>query len=554
VSLSRRTFLQGAGALAFPGLASWPVAAWADRAPRSVRDHGARGNGTISDTAAIQAAIDAAAPGGVVLFPPGDYVSGTLRLRDRLVLKLEAGATLIASADDADFDPHERLGYDTFADRETTDFSFALLQGRRLQHVSIVGPGRIDGNRRSRGGPKPIALKQCRHVTIRDVTLDNAPNYNISLLGCDHVDIRGVTIRNGYADGIDPDCCRYVRIAGCRVESRDDAIVLKSSLALGARRSTEYVVVTDCDLVNVRNGLKIGTESSGDFRNIVFRNCTLSGRAEFWKPYPIDIRPFPSAGISLQNVDGGRLEDVVVTGITMMNVRAPIFVRLGERGWGQTVPAAGTLTRIMLSNIVATGAEWTSSIMGVPGRDVSDIALGDIRISGKGGGDATLVTRPVPEREREYPDAARFRNLPSYGLYCRHVRRLRVERTSLTVDDADPRPALILDDVREATVKSFAATAPSDGGPVAWLRSSRDCLLDGIRSPEAETLARLSGAETARVRIAAEAPGRAQRVVLLDPEVSSTALRGQDVVISKSGSEGRRSAGADAGRPRRTAD
>jgi hypothetical protein len=548
VTLSRRVFLGGVGVFTASCLVSWPRRAWTAPAPRSIRDHGARGDGKANDTAAIQAAIDAAAPGGVVFFPPGDYLSGTLRLRERLVLKLAAGATLVASPEDADFDPHEKLDYDSFADRETTDFSFALLQGRRLQHLSIIGPGRIDGNRRSRGGPKPIALKQCRHVTIRDVTLENAPNYNISLLGCDDVDIRGVTIRNGYADGIDPDCCRRVRITGCRVESRDDAICLKSSLALGVRRSTESVVVTDCDLVNVRNGLKIGTESSGDFRNVVFQNCTLSGRAEIWKPSLLDVRFFPSAGVSIQNVDGGRLEQVVVSGITMMNVRAPIFVRLGARGWGQAVPAAGALTKITISDLVATGAEWTSSIMGVPGRDVSDIALSDIRITGKGGGDAALVSRPVPERDREYPDAARFRNLPAHGLYCRHVTGLRVERTTLTVDESDARPALILDDVRSATVKDLAATAPSDGGPVAWLRSTRDCLLDGIRSPKAQTLARVSGGETARVQVVAGAAGSAPQVVLLDPDVDATALRTRGAVTAKSGSDGRRTAGADPGR------
>jgi polygalacturonase len=96
-----------------------------------VRDHGARGDGKAKDTAAIQAAIDAAAPGGVVFFPSGDYLSGTLRLRSRLRLRLAAGATLIASPDDADFDPCETLDYEPFADRETSDFAFALLQGRR---------------------------------------------------------------------------------------------------------------------------------------------------------------------------------------------------------------------------------------------------------------------------------------------------------------------------------------------------------------------------------------------------------------------------------------
>jgi hypothetical protein len=553
MSLSRRALLRGAGLVAVPWLVTWPLQAGSAPA-QNVREHGARGDGKARDTVAIQAAIDAASPGGVVLFPPGDYVSGTLHLRDRLVLKLAAGATLVASPDDAEFDPYEQLDYDSFADRETTDFSFALLQGRGLHHVGIVGPGRIDGNRRSRGGPKPIALKQCRHVTIRDVTLENAPNYTISLLGCEHVDIRGVVIRNGYADGIDPDCCRHVRISGCRVESRDDAICLKSSLALGERRPTEWVVVTGCDLVNARNGLKIGTESAGDFRHIVFRNCTMTGRSEILQPPQLlDVPSFPSAGVSIQNVDGGRLEQVVVSGITMDGIRAPLFVRLAERGEGQAVPAAGTLARITIDGITAVGAEWTSAIMGLPGHDISDIALGNIRIASKGGGAAALMSQPVPQQRRAYPDAARFRYLPAHGLYCRHVRGLRLDRISLTVDQPDPRPALILDDVREAIVKSLVATAPSAGGPVAWLRSSRDCDLRDVRSPGAGTLARLSGGETTRVRVAG-AGGPAPQVVLLDPDVAPTALRTQGAVTARSASEGRRAAGADPGRRLRQVD
>ena len=232
-----------------------------------MRSYGAKGNGKTKDTRAIQAAIEAAAKTRrIVHVPPGDYVSGTLHLRQGITLRLAAGATLIASKDDQDFDRYEEPGYDSYADRETTDMSFALLQGRGVRQVSILGPGRIDGNRSKRGGPKPIALKECREIRIRDLTIDNAPNYNISLLGCDSVDIQGVTIRNGYSDGIDPDCCRNVRIARCRIESRDDAIVAKTSLALGARRPTENLMVTDCALVHVRNALKLGTESSGDFR------------------------------------------------------------------------------------------------------------------------------------------------------------------------------------------------------------------------------------------------------------------------------------------------
>jgi hypothetical protein len=70
---------------------------------------------------------------------------------------------------------------------------------------------------------------------------------------------------------------------------------------------------------------------------------------------------------------------------------------------------------------VATGARWTSSITGIPGHPISDVALKDIRISAQGGGNAKILSREVPELEKKYPDATMFRDLPAYGLYCRHV-------------------------------------------------------------------------------------------------------------------------------------
>jgi hypothetical protein len=508
-------------------LFSQGLRATAESAQVNVRDYGARGNGRSKDTGALQAAIDAAGrTGGTVHLPPGEYVSGTLRLRDRVVLRLAAGATLIASADDADFDPHDELDYDSFADQETTDMSFALLQGRALQHVGILGPGRIDGNRTRRGGPKPIALKLCRNIQIRDLTIDNAANYNISLLGCDQIEIVGVTIRNGYSDGIDPDCCRNVRIADCRIESRDDAIVPKASFALGVRRSTENVVVTDCALINVRNALKLGTESTGDFRNIVFRNCTITARDEGWKPYPENWIPQPSAGISLLTVDGGTMERIRVSGITMAGVRAPLFVRLGKRGLGQEIPAAGVLKDISIAHISATGAMWPSSIMGIPGHSIANISLKDIRISAKGGGKAGLLEREVPELEKRYPDATMFRDVPAYGLYCRHVTGLRVDQLDLKAEQPDARPALVLDDVRDAELRAVAATPPADGGPMFWLRSVRDGTLHGLRRRAGtKSLVRLSGSDTARVRLVSDDFSHVDQAVRVDPDVDASAVR-----------------------------
>jgi len=210
--LTRRRFLQhmpiAALALAqAPGsMARAGESAALERAIFAVRRFGAKGNGLVKDTAAVQQAIDAAGrQGGRVYFGPGRYLCGTIRLRSHVTLHLENGATLAASPERPDFDAYEKLNYNSFSDEETTYFNYALIQGREVEHVAIIGPGQIDMARNRRGGPKPIALKLCHHILVRDLSLENSPNYNISLLGCDFVDIDGVTIRNGYCDGIDPD-------------------------------------------------------------------------------------------------------------------------------------------------------------------------------------------------------------------------------------------------------------------------------------------------------------------------------------------------------------
>ncbi|HLK57046.1 MAG TPA: glycosyl hydrolase family 28 protein, partial [Chthonomonadaceae bacterium] len=297
-----------------------------------VRQYGARGDGQQKDTVAVQAAIDAAAAhgGGTVHFAPGRYLCGTLHLRSHLTLRIDSGATLLTSREKADLDPYEALNYDSHADEETTDFHLALLAGQNLEDIAIDGHGTLEGNRTERGGPKMIALKNCQAVTIRDVTVQNSPNYSVSLLGCEHVNIDGITVRNSYADGIDPDCCRFVRIANCNVDSHDDAICLKSSLALGTPHPTEFVTITNCVLRTACNYFKMGTESSGAFRRIALSNCTMSRRTGTRNA------DRDRGGIAIETVDGAEIDGVVVANLTMEDVACPIFLRLGNRGRGQS--------------------------------------------------------------------------------------------------------------------------------------------------------------------------------------------------------------------------
>ena len=361
--------------------------------------------------------------------PPASTCRARVRLKSHVTLFLDAGATLAASPDKADFDPYEKLNFKSFSDEETTDFHYALVRAQDVEHIGITGPGTIDGNRTKRHGPKPIALKNCRHIAVRDITMRNSPNYNISLLGCDYVNIEGVTILNGYADGIDPDCCHHVRIANCYVEAWDDAIVPKASFALGYRRSTENVTVTNCVLTTACNCFKLGTESSGDFKNIILSNCAMFARLDLWKKKP-------TSGVSLEMVDGASVERIAVSNIVMADMESPIFIRLGNRGRAQAIHQPEHLEGISITDIVATGAERASSISGIPGYPVRRITLQNIRITAKGGGSAVLARKEVPEKENEYPDADMFDDLPAYGLFCRHAETLVLDNVHFHLDAA----------------------------------------------------------------------------------------------------------------------
>ncbi len=216
----------------------------------SVRDHGATGARAQNATAPVQKAIDAchARGGGTVVVPPGEYTTGTIVLKDNVTLWLEAGAVFYLSQDKADF-PSER----------------ALVFADGARNIAIRGRGRFDGQARYEWGPPEeqdteileeerlareagvdmrrwlrrglqamtFVFKRCQDVLVEDVTLVGSTLWNVRLWGCDGVVFRGVTIesdleRAANSDGIDIDGSRNVRISDCRIETADDAIVLKT--------------------------------------------------------------------------------------------------------------------------------------------------------------------------------------------------------------------------------------------------------------------------------------------------------------------------------------
>jgi polygalacturonase len=497
--VSRRCFLRGS-MLAATGFAGSSLG-WARTPPPplDVRDFGAAGDGRTKDTRAIQHAIDAIrdAGGGVVRLPAGRWLSGTLHLHSDVAIELAAGCVLVASRDDDDFASHDEVVWDTESDSETIDFAHALLVGRDAERVTIGGPGTIDMNRRQRFGPKPIALKGCRFVTVRGVTIVHSPNYCVSLGGCDDVVVDGVVIRTGYSDGIDADCCRRVRITNCDVESDDDALCLKTSLLLGRPAETRDVVVRGCRLRSASNCFKLGTESTGDFADVTLSDCVFDGRLAETHDGSAAAE---GGGIAIITVDGGSIDGVLVSDVVMHDVVVPIFVRLGDRGRDHPGPTPGSLRNVTIRDVVAAGASGTGSIAGLPGHPVEDVTIERVRVV-RAEGWRRAASLDVPERPSVYPRVDMYGVLPAHGLYVRHARNVSLRDVELTVADDDARPALVADDVTGLELSGLAGE-PS----TVWLNDVRG----GRIAPDADVDLRVTGRATERVVLVGDHTGQVQ--------------------------------------------
>jgi polygalacturonase len=471
-----------------------------------VRAYGASGDGATIDTPAINRAIEAAAAngGGTVHFGAGQYLCYSIRLKSNVSLHLDQGAVIVA----ADALPEGQAGgydepepvqaWEAYQDYGHNHWHNSLIWGEGLHDVSIYGSGRIWGrgltrdngpgtrdakSRRTSGiGNKSISLKNCHNVVLRDFQILQGGWFGVLATGVDNLVIDGLTIDTN-RDGMDIDCCRNVRIANCAVNSPwDDAIVPKSSYALGYARATENLEITNCfvtgsyELGTMLDGtwkkfsataenvwrtgrIKLGTESNGGFRNITISNCVFEG----------------CQGLALETVDGALLEDVTITNITMRDiVSAPIFLRLGSRLRGPADSTkTGALRRVILSNIVCSNAASNLGciISGVPGHAIEDLKLHHIYIQHQGGGTKELAAIAPPENEKKYPEPNMFGDMPSQGFYLRHVKNVELSEIEIAAINDDARPAFVLEDVEGADF--FHIKAPQSSR-VLELRDCKD--------------------------------------------------------------------------------
>jgi polygalacturonase len=467
-----------------------------------VRAHGAVGDGAALDTAAINAAIEAAsqAGGGTVVFPAGRYLSFSIRLRSNVALYLDAGCVLIA-ADPAEgkgqYDAAEPNGWDAYQDFGHSHWHNSLIWGEGLENVTIAGPGRIWGRGLTRSGPganrqlkagdmpsslggadpmgertkkgtvfgaemagkgnKAIALKNCRNVQLRDFSMLKCGHFAVLATGVDNLAIHNLMVDTD-RDGFDIDGCRNVRISDCAVNTpNDDAICLKSSYALGKPRFTEHVTITGCQV----SGFDLGTLLDGTFGTTQQEAPDkegVCGRIKLGTESNGGFRNIAIAncvfehcrGLAIESVDGAIIEDVTVTNLAMRDLTtSPLFIRLGRRMRAPEGTKVGAIRRVNISNVTVSGANapYASIVAGLAEAPVEDVRISNLTVLHGGGGKAADAQRQVPEHADHYPEPSMFGVTPAYGLYVRHARNLEVHHAQLSTAAREGRPPVVLHDV-----------------------------------------------------------------------------------------------------------
>jgi len=462
-----------------------------------IRTHGAQGQGA-DDTAAIQAAIEDAhaAGGGLVQLPPGEWFSGTVFLKSHVTIEVCAGATWRGVTE---LDAYPMIEPHLHSRMDITPWR-AFIYAAGQEDIGLCGNGHIrpggenavwadyPGNSPER--PYGIHFIGCCDVVVRDVHLSNSAFWMQRYLACDGLRLDGVRVWNHCHknnDGVDIDSCRNVVVSDCQVDSSDDGICLKSEGA----DPCENVVISNCVVASEASAIKFGTGSIGGFKKVCVSNCVVRPSAS-----PVVTHALKAeaglVGIDIGIVDGGALQDVLISNIVIEGVETPIFVKLGDRQsrldggaqrWferqGRQQPDAevlwpgapavrpGSIVGLRIDNIIARNVgPIACALVGYPGNPLHNLRLDRIEIHCSKGVDEQ-PSYEVDTQAKLYPMNRIFNSpLPAYGLYLRDVDGLELGDVRLFAADGDPRPGVVVEDSRDVVLRDIRCTGAGASDPV----------------------------------------------------------------------------------------
>ena len=500
-----------------------------------LRDYGATGEKNQLVTELIQQAIDDCHQdgGGRVYFSPGEYLSGTIVLKSNVELYLEAGASLLASQEKKDY----AVNFEIYkGNNPDTD---VLIYANQAENIAINGRGMIHGqarreyreavgidgfigketeNARKSGVEMKkfykippvvnlVYLVDSKDIKIKEVTIKESVGWTLHLQWCDRVLVEDCFIYSDLesgvnADGIDIDGSKNVMVSNCRIETGDDAIVLKTTLTNSRSETCENVTVTNCVLTSTSTALKLGTESHSDFRHITFDNCVIRNT---------------NRGLSIVIRDGATAENVIFSNITMECDRKhfnwwgngdPIWLVVRKRNLDSQI---GNIKNIVFENILAHG-QGTSKIEGFAGHTIENIILRNVQIFMK------------PE---DKPDKR-----ATHALQAHDVKNLTIQHLKVNWNRENPEKlwadALNIYQAKNILVDHLSG-APGGDGPEAQLISLNNVSQAKIMNCESEVplnhLVEVTGAESDKIFLLDNNIfHQAEALILLEREVPEGAV------------------------------
>lgn len=440
-----------------------------------IKEFGIIADGQTIETQKIQNAIDECSKRGeVLIFDQGIYKTGTLFLQDNSKIILEKGAVISGIPSPEFFADYGG----TFVDAVNIVRGKALLVASGVKNIEISGEGKICGNgglydKKLRERPFLVRFVNCENIRISDVTMMNSISWCFHIDKCKDVRVNSIKVYNrcsGNNDGIDIDSSEDVLIENCDVSTEDDAVCLKST----SQKSCKNIHIKNCRISSDCAGFKIGTESVGDFENVVCEDC------EFYDVY--------ACGIKITLADGAVARDIKIKNVKMRNCTGPIFVSTSLRNREYAGAKRQTPSKIinlqienLKADVIKGNSKGTYNI-GIDGGKPNDPeeylktlydyggwceGLGGIIISGSTkeyveniilkNMDITLpggfMDREHKFKVREmgslYPEYHRFDPVPAKGIYIRHAKNVSIENVNFTYKQEDIRQEIYTEDAQK---------------------------------------------------------------------------------------------------------
>jgi len=375
----------------------------------SIDQYGAINDGETSNTQAIAIAIDDCARqgGGTVAIPAGKWLTGPIRLQSNIRLDIAEGAEVLFSQTFSDYLPvvfsrYEGMEYYNYSPliyaRDCHDIAITgkgTLNGRgeawwswqkrqlaavkklyRMSDINIPTEERVFGTEAAGLRPSFVQFVNCTRIELTGFTIKNGPMWTIHPIYSDTILIQGVTVttEGPNNDGIVIDSSRNALIENVRLDTSDDAIVIKSGLDRGGQRvgkPSENIVIRDCSIGRGNSGIAIGSEMSGDVRNVFVSRCDFDGTKR-----GLRVKSAPGRG--------GIVENVWAEDIAMKNIQAEaIQIDASYDSKNLIRPTTANLPlfrNFFFKDIECLQADTAISIIGATNSPIQNLSFKNIRM------------------------------------------------------------------------------------------------------------------------------------------------------------------------------